>query len=97
MSCGVGCRHSLDPVLLWLWRRLAPAARIQPLAWELPYAMGVALKKINIYINKNSGENLKDHLAPLSVPDMPSAPVKVSSALDPGQPYRLSLRFRPSS
>ena len=21
MSCGVGCRHSLDPELLWLWCR----------------------------------------------------------------------------
>ena len=32
-------------MLLWLWRRLAAAALIQPLAWELPYAMAVALKK----------------------------------------------------
>ena len=33
-----------DPVLLWLWHRLAPVAPIRPLAWELRYAMGVALK-----------------------------------------------------
>ena len=33
-----------DPVWLWLWCRLAAAAPIQPLAWELPYAMRVALK-----------------------------------------------------
>ena len=26
--------------LLWLWHRPAAAARIQSLAWELPYAMG---------------------------------------------------------
>ena len=26
-----------DPVLLWLWCRLAAAALIQPLAWKLPY------------------------------------------------------------
>ena len=45
MSCGVGNRHSLDPVLLWLWCRPAAATPIQPLAWELPYAEGVALKK----------------------------------------------------
>ena len=32
-----------DPELLWLW--LAVAAPIQPLAWEPPYAAGVALKK----------------------------------------------------
>ena len=38
MSCGVGHRHSSDPVLLWLWP--AGAAWIQPLAWEL----GAALK-----------------------------------------------------
>ena len=36
MSCGVDIRHSLDPVLLWLWCRLAAAALVQPLAWELP-------------------------------------------------------------
>ena len=45
MSCGVGCRCSLDPELLWLWPRPAAEALIQPLAWEPPYAMGAALKK----------------------------------------------------
>ena len=45
MSCGVGRRHGLDLVLLWLWRRPAAVAPIRPLAWELPYASGVALKK----------------------------------------------------
>ena len=30
---------------LWLWHRPAAAAPVRPLAWELPYAMGVALKK----------------------------------------------------
>ena len=29
---------------MWLWHRQAAAAQIQPLAWELSYAMGVALK-----------------------------------------------------
>ena len=28
---------------LWLWRRLAAAAPIEPLAWEPPYAEGAAL------------------------------------------------------
>ena len=32
------------PALLWLWHRLAAVAPIQPLAWEVPYATGVALK-----------------------------------------------------
>ena len=45
MSCGVGQRHSLDPVLLWLWCRVAAIAPIQPLAWEPPYAAGAALEK----------------------------------------------------
>ena len=34
-----------DPALLWLWHRLAAVALIVPLAWELPYAAGVTLKK----------------------------------------------------
>ena len=45
MSCGVGCRHGSDPVLLWLWRRLAAVAPIQPLAWEPSDATGAALKR----------------------------------------------------
>ena len=42
MSCGVGHRHSSDPVLLWLWRRQVATALIGPLAWEPPYATRVA-------------------------------------------------------
>ena len=45
MSCGVGQRQSSDPTLLWLWCSPAALAPIQPLAWELPYAMSVALKR----------------------------------------------------
>ena len=45
VSSGVGFRHGLDPALLWLWRRLAAIAPIRPLAWEPPYAAGVALEK----------------------------------------------------
>ena len=33
-----------DPALLWLWCRPAVTALIHPLAWELPYARGAALK-----------------------------------------------------
>ena len=32
------------PTLLLLWCRLAGAAPIRPLAWELPYARGATLK-----------------------------------------------------
>ena len=36
--------------MLWLWYRLVAAALIRPLAWEPPYAVGVALKRQkNIY------------------------------------------------
>ena len=45
MSCGVDHRHGSDPELLWLWRRPAVVAPIRPLAWEPPYAVGVALKR----------------------------------------------------
>ena len=30
---------------LWLWHRPVATASIQPLAWESPYAAGMALKK----------------------------------------------------
>ena len=45
MSCGVGRRRGLDPVLLWLWRRPAATALMGSLAWEPPYAEGEALEK----------------------------------------------------
>ena len=35
----------------WLWCRLAAAAPIQTLAWELTCAIGVALKKLKIFKN----------------------------------------------
>ena len=44
MSCGVGHRCGLDPMLLWLWHRPAAVDLIQPLAWEPPYAEGAALR-----------------------------------------------------
>ena len=44
VSCGVIHRHGLDPVLLWLWCRLAVTDPIQPLPWELPYGASSALK-----------------------------------------------------
>ena len=44
-SCSSGCRCDWDPVLPWMWCRLAAAAGIQPLAWELPYASSMTEKK----------------------------------------------------
>ena len=34
-----------DPVLLWATVQVADAVQIWPLAWELPYAVGTALKR----------------------------------------------------
>ena len=44
-KCDVGRRHGLDLALLWLWHRPAARALIRPLAWELPYVVGAALKR----------------------------------------------------
>ena len=51
MSCGVGCRQGLDLVMLWLWYRPEATALIQPLAWDLPYAVGMVLKRPKKYVN----------------------------------------------
>ena len=45
MRCGVGGKHSLDPVWLWLQCRLAATAPIRLLAWKPPYATGATLKR----------------------------------------------------
>ena len=57
MSWGVGRRHGSDPALLWLWRRPATAAPIRPLAYEPPYAMGVALEKTKRQKTKQQTKN----------------------------------------
>ena len=43
--CSVGHRRGSDLAWLWLWQRPAATAPIGPLAWELPYAAGGALKR----------------------------------------------------
>ena len=53
-SCGVDHRHGLDLALLWLWFKPASTALIRPLAWELPFAAGVALKKTILKKKKKS-------------------------------------------
>ena len=52
MSCGAGQRCGLDPALLWLWCRPAATAPVQPLAREIPYETGMALKKSKKNLNK---------------------------------------------
>ena len=65
ISCGVGHRCGSDPTLLWLWCRPAAVVPVQPLAWELPHAVGVALKSKRKKKKRNS--TVKGHLVHLSL------------------------------
>ena len=64
VSCGVGPRCGSDSELLWLWHRPAATSLIGPLAWELPYATGMTLKRqrerkqINEYNETETGSQL---------------------------------------
>ena len=58
MNCGVGHRLSLDLALLWLGLGPAAVGLIQPLAWEFPYAMGVALVRAKKIKKERKEENL---------------------------------------
>ena len=49
---GGGCRCGSDPTLLWLWHRPAAMALIRTLAWEPPYAVGVAQEMAKRQKNK---------------------------------------------
>ena len=69
VSCGVGCRRSSDPALLWLWRRPVATAPIEPLAWEPPYAAGAAQeigKKTKKKKKKSRSATRQSFLLPLS-------------------------------
>ena len=59
MSCDVGHRCGSDLALLWLWYRPAATAPIRPLAWEPPYAMSVAPKRLWENIWKQPIESVK--------------------------------------
>ena len=56
MGCGVGRRRDSDPELLWLWCRPVATAPIWPLAWEPPYATGVAQEKAKRPKNKETNK-----------------------------------------
>ena len=60
MSCGVVCRYGSDLASLWLWPKPAATAPIWPLAWEPPYAVGVALNRQNTKRQKNKGRERKN-------------------------------------
>ena len=59
MSYGTGRRHGSDLELLLLWRRPAATTPFRPLAWELPYAAGVALKRAKKERKKKEGRKEK--------------------------------------
>ena len=60
----MGLRGGLHPVLLWLWRRQAATAPTVPLAWEPPYATGVALKgQKKSYENKTANNRNRGQAA----------------------------------
>ena len=46
----------MDLALPWLWCRPAASALIRPLAWDPPYATGVALKGPKTKNKKTKGE-----------------------------------------
>ena len=50
----------MDPAWLWLWHRLVAAAPIGPLAWELLYAVGAALKRPKKKKKKREREKEKE-------------------------------------
>ena len=59
-DCDVACRCGSNPALLWPWCSLAAAAPVQPLARELTYVAGAALRR-----NTNAGNNdLSTYLFP---------------------------------
>ena len=60
MSCGVGCRRSPDPELLWLWCRPVATAPIRPLVWESPYAAGTALEGIKTQKERKKENHCKE-------------------------------------
>ena len=61
MSCGIGCRQGTDLTFLWLWLRPVARVPIQPLTWDPPYAMDVALK------DKNKNKNKEGHYLMIKV------------------------------
>ena len=52
----MSCVEDMAQIWRWLWLGRGPAAvaPIRPLAWEPPYAMGVALKKDKRQTNKQT-------------------------------------------
>ena len=60
MSYAVCRRRSLDPVFLWLWRRPAVTALVQPLAWKPPYAVSATLNRQKTKDKKRQNKQTND-------------------------------------
>jgi len=60
VTCGIDRRRGSDLVLLWLWPRLVATALIRLLAWEPPYAVGMALKRQKDKKTKKKKERKKE-------------------------------------
>ena len=72
VSCSVGHRRGSDPALLWLWHRVAAAALIQPLAWEVPLCHTCCPKKQKKEKETNKQTNKKPTNQPTNQPKNPS-------------------------
>ena len=59
MGCGVGCRRSSDPALLWLWCRPVATAPVRTKDWEPNKAAGVNKKKKKKKKKKKDGTSEK--------------------------------------
>ena len=84
MNYSVGHRHGSDSKLLWLWLRPVAVAPIWPLAWGLPHAAGVALKKSKKKKEKSERElnSIPLHfIYLLSLPDRPSTCMQLTLCL----------------
>ena len=87
MCCGVGRRLGSDPTLLWLWCRPAAVALIQPLAWEVPYAIGGGPRK------QKKKKKKKDHRNQFYFTKFPKLYnlVRVTQSICPQYPLDLVL------
>ena len=81
LSCGVGHRGSLDPMLLWLWCRLAATSLIRPLAWELPYAVAFGGSQARGLISAIAAGPRRSHSDARSEPRLPPIP-QLTATLD---------------
>ena len=87
----------LDPTLLWLWHRLADTASIRPLAWESPYAVGVALKSQKKKKNPDTKTEINKTSTFTNVCCPPAtAPLPQSSHLTPRCQVRMVWKAQPA-